>query len=391
MKPYDYILAGGGMAGLSLAYHLTRSSLQNKRILIVDREPKNENDRTWCFWTQEPTLYDPILHRSWEHLHFHGPGFSQTFDLHPYRYQMLRGIDFYRHTQAQLRLNPNVHFLYGSVSHVHGGADGAEVILDGERYRAGWVFDSLYLPGEFEPREETYHMLWQHFKGWIINTQRPVFTPEAATFFDFRTPQAGAMRFMYILPFSETQALVEYTLFSPTLLSDEAYDRALKSYIAKILQVSSYQVLEVESGKIPMTDQPFPRFPGPHHMTIGTKGGRVKASTGFAFLRVQQDSRAIVQSLLAHGTPEHIPGTPRRFPVFDSLMLEVMESNGGRMANIFTAMFKKNPIQRIFRFLDEEIAPWENLLFLATMPPEPFLQAMLKQGLTPGKGWKPTP
>lgn len=33
---YDFIIAGGGAAGLSLAYHLMRSPLRERSILIVD-------------------------------------------------------------------------------------------------------------------------------------------------------------------------------------------------------------------------------------------------------------------------------------------------------------------------------------------------------------------
>ncbi len=384
-QTYDYIMAGGGMAGLSLAYHLTKSSLREKKVLIVDRAPKNENDRTWCFWTRHPTRFDHIAHRQWNALQFYGPGFSKTFQLTPYRYQMIRGIDFYRETQALLRANPHVEFRYGDVTAIKGGEEQASVTVDGETYHANWVFDSLYLPGTFEIQTEAYHMLWQHFKGWIVKTEQAVFSPDAATLFDFRTPQKGAMRFMYILPLSPNQALVEYTLFSPTLLPDKAYDKALQTYLDDICHCPVYQILEIESGKIPMTDQPFPRFPEPHIMTIGTKGGQVKAATGYAFLRVQKDCRAILESLAAYGHPKTIKHNPYRFNVFDSLMLEVMEKHGGRMAEIFTALFKKNPIQRVFRFLDEEISIAENLAVLASVPPWPFVQALLKTGLKPGR------
>jgi lycopene beta-cyclase len=44
MKPYDVIIAGGGAAGLSLAYHLVRSPLRDCSILIVEKEAKDQND-----------------------------------------------------------------------------------------------------------------------------------------------------------------------------------------------------------------------------------------------------------------------------------------------------------------------------------------------------------
>ena len=385
MGPFDYILTGGGMAGLSLAYHMHQSPLHDKEILIVDREPKFENDRTWCFWTREKTAFEPILYRNWNRLQFHHHNFSKTYSLAPYRYQMLRGIDFYQHTQAELKKAKNIHFLYGDVQEITSETQGASVLVDGRRYQAKWVFDSLFLPGEFKPEPDRYHNLWQHFKGWVINTQRDVFDPESPTLFDFRTPQAGAMRFIYILPFSKREALVEYTLFSPKLLTEEAYNAGIEGYIRDVLGLSSYDILEEEQGRIPMTDQPFPRFSGPFHMPIGTKGGRVKPSTGYTFLRTQQDSQAIVRSLLQLDDPTHIPPDRRQFRLFDSIMLEVMEKNGGRMSEIFTAMFKHNPIQRIFRFLDEDSQMLDHLALFSSVPPGPFLKALMKTGLSPGR------
>lgn len=385
MKDYDYILTGGGMAGLSLAYQMLNSPLKHKRVLIIDREPKTENDRTWCFWAQTGSLYDPILFRDWDKLNFHGPGFSKTYNLAPYRYKMLRGIDFYQHTQGVLRQVENFHFLYGDVEAINSQADGASATVDGQHYQADWVFDSLFLPGEFHPKSEDYHYLWQHFKGWVIKSEEPVFDPDVPTMFDFRTPQDGAMRFIYILPFSPYKALVEITLFSGKLLSDEAYDQAIRLYIQEHLSSISYQVIEMEQGKIPMTDQSFPRFPAPFQMTIGTKGGRVKPSTGYAFWRTQQDTQAIVESLITYGDPTHIPADRKRAQVFDSLMLAVMDKNGGRMAEIFTDMFKKNPIQRIFRFLDEESSLIDELGIVTSVSPGPFLKALIQTGIRPGK------
>ena len=44
MKPklqYDYIIAGAGCAGLSLAMHIIHSGkLQDKKVLIIDQNPK---------------------------------------------------------------------------------------------------------------------------------------------------------------------------------------------------------------------------------------------------------------------------------------------------------------------------------------------------------------
>jgi lycopene beta-cyclase len=214
--------------------------------------------------------------------------------------------------------------------------------------------------------------------GWEIETEQDTFDPGIATLFDFRTPQKETMRFMYILPFSPRRALVEYTLFSANLLDAAEYEHELRSYIQSVQKVTEYRVEAVERGIIPMSDQPFPRRAGKRILNIGTKGGRVKPSTGYSFLRSQRDTEAIVASLINSGHPFNIPKDSRVHFYLDSIMLNLMYRKGGRMKSIFTALFKNNPIQRLFRFLDEETGPVELLQVLLSVPPWPFLQAWFR-------------
>jgi lycopene beta-cyclase len=191
------------------------------------------------------------------------------------------------------------------------------------------------------------------------------------------------MRFFYILPFSPDHALVEYTLFSGELLPQSEYEVALRKYISEILRLkeTDYSILEVEKGIIPMTDYPFPRRLGSCIMAIGTKGGRVKPSTGYAFLRIQQDSIEIINSLQIYNHPFHVSASPWRYKVFDTTMLQQMHRHGGKMVSYFTTMFKNNPIDRIFRFLDENASIPDNLSLMATLPPLDFLIATIKPNL----------
>ncbi len=108
MKKYDFIIAGGGMAGLSLAYYLTQSPLRNRSILMLDREPKNRNDRTWCFWENGAGPFESIMFRRWNTVSFHGTTHAGPLDLGTYQYKMLRGIDFYTFVQNELDKWPNI-------------------------------------------------------------------------------------------------------------------------------------------------------------------------------------------------------------------------------------------------------------------------------------------
>lgn len=145
-KHYDFIIAGGGAAGLSLACHLIRSPLHDRSILILDRDAKDRNDRTWSFWTNQPTLFDGIVYRSWGQLQVVGENFDKIIGLHDYRYQMIRGIDFYRSARQELSAQPNVTFLQGVVEHIEDGSDNAHVLVDGQMFSGSWVFDSRLKP-----------------------------------------------------------------------------------------------------------------------------------------------------------------------------------------------------------------------------------------------------
>jgi lycopene beta-cyclase len=82
--------------------------------------------------------------------------------------------------------------------------------------------------------------------------------------------------------------------------------------------------------------------------------------------------------LLASGHPFAVPSDSRRYRLYDSLMLEVMQRHGDEIKPIFTTLFKNNPIERVLRFLDEEASPAENSLLIASLPPRLFLQALFQ-------------
>ena len=378
MQMYDFIIAGGGAAGLSLACEMIHSPLRDRSILIVDKDAKDRNDRTWCFWADRPTRFDAIVSRSWSRLRFASSTYTKIVDLYPYRYQMIRRIDFYRFAQQQLAAFPNVELLRGTIERIEDGGDWATVTIDGQTYAARWVFDSRFRLPTFAPDPRRYHSLWQYFHGWEIETPIEAFDPQTPTFLDFRTPQRGATRFFYVLPLSTRRALVEYVVSTAPGYGGEDHASALHDYLHTVLGITDYRILAREGGASPLTDYPFPRRVGRRVLTIGTLGGRVKPTSGYAFMRIQDDSAAIVRSLLRTGHPFAVPPSSRRYRLYDAILLDLMTHHGEVIGPIFTALFQHNPMQRIFRFLDEAGSLWENMLFIATLPPQQFLQALFR-------------
>ncbi len=371
---------------MSLALALARSPLKELSVLIVEPEARTKNDRTWCFWTDAPSPLDPVARRQWTRLAFHSNTLSREWDLAPFRYLMLRGLDFYTYAHAELARH-NVTFLRGSGEVLDGEAC-ATLQVDGREFTAQWVFDSRIRPMDLlsHPRGNT---LKQHFLGWEVETERPVFDPQTVTMFDLRTPQRGGVTFFYTLPFSATNALVEYTLFSRETLPLEEYETALRSHLAQH-GAGAYRLIEVERGVIPMTDRPFPRRLGRRILAIGTRGGRVKPSTGYAFARIQRDSERIVASLLLRGHPFTIPPDKLRHRLHDSVMLEILAREPDLGRPIFSSIFSRNPVQRVLRFLDDRSTLGEDLSIMAAHEPGPFLRAIARRYLLPHPPQSPT-
>ena len=373
---YDFIIAGGGLAGLSLACHLARTPLCGRSILIVDQDPKRQNDRTWGFWADKPTLFDGVVSHTWDQLLVAGPESApHTARLQTYRYKVIRGIDIYADARRQLQDRPNVTFLQGTIEAIEDGRDAARICVDGKELTGAWIFDSL--PPRFE-RDAPFQVLKMHFHGWEVLTPSASFDPETVTFMDFRTPQEGEMRFFYVLPYAADRALVEFTVFSQRVLPRQAYEDALRQYLASVLQVTDYAIDAEESGAVPITDNPLERSLGRRVMAIGARAGRIKPSTGYAYVRIQKDCEKIIDSLLLYGHPFNVTDDPDLYDVMDAVLLKVIAQQGDFLSTAFESLFAHNTMDEILRFLDEVASPREVLELISAMPPQAFIKAAVE-------------
>jgi lycopene beta-cyclase len=378
---YDYIIIGAGCAGLSLVVRMIESGqFTGKKILLIDKSQVRSNDRTWCFWEKGSDLFEPIVHRQWQHIAIEGNGFHRQFDIDPYRYKMIRGIDFYHYCFDKIRSCKNIDTLYGHVTAFSSHDNGITIAIDGTDHHFGHavVFNSTW--NEAAMRQLPGIYLLQHFKGWIIETATPSFDPAKAVLMDFRMPQTHGTTFTYSLPLSPTKALIEYTLFSETLLNDHEYESGLKNYIEQQLGLTSYSITEKEFGVIPMTNVAFPWYAnGAFH--IGTAGGQTKASSGYTFRFIQKQTAAIVEKLV-NGTLDKarppLP-TPRRFHFYDSVLLHILFHRQMGGDAIFTRLFEKNKAQAVFAFLDNETTLAEELSVIKCLPTGLFLRAAMAQ------------
>ena len=372
---YDYLIVGGGAAGLSLAYHIAQEPrLAGKKVLLIEPEVKDQNDRTWSYWADAPMVFDHIAAHEWHRIAFRSPGFERIIDLGTYRYRMIRGLDYYNLVQSVLANNPQFELVRGIAESLTNTPAGVRVRSSAGEFMARYGFDSR--PPAIEPNPAKHRYLLQHFVGWEVETDHDVFDPEVVEFMDFRGEQQHEARFMYVLPFTKRKALVEYTLFSAKPLAKTEYEAAIREYLTT-LGVMNYRVTAEETGAIPMTDHPLPARHGAHIINLGTRGGRAKPSTGYAFKRIQQQSARLVAALATTGSPPTDPTGDRwQFRLFDTLLLDIMQRQGETTRDIFRQLFERNPVERIFRFLDETTLWADNLRVMNSVTPGPFMRSI---------------
>lgn len=382
---YQYIIAGGGMAGLSLAFYLNNSALRDKKILIIDREEKNVNDHTWCFWETGVSPFEEIIFKKWKGVWFHGTeNFSQFLDLQDYTYKMIRGIDFYEYILSILKKNANITFLQANIEGIEidtkNDSNSPIVKTDAGNFVASeMVFDSSFRSKYNNPK---HHNMLQHFKGWVIDTDKPIFKVNEPTLFDFRIEQKKELRFVYVLPYSETKALIEFTIFSDNLITDEEYEFYLKKYIEETIKIGNYQIKadeyqisETEFGVIPMSDEKHEVSPMPKVIRIGTSGGYVKASTGYTFQRSQRFLQNLVKTLEENKINSNGMKINRWKSILDTILLNVMLEKRAPQDEIFTHLFKNNKASLILKFLDEDTSIFEDLLVVNSVQKMPFIKA----------------
>lgn len=372
MQKYDYIITGTGASGLMLAYHLTLDSFfDEKQILLIDKEVKNKNDRTWCFWEQDVGIWDTIISKKWNTIYFGSEVFSSQINISPYQYKLIRSRDFYSFILEILEQKSNVTIKQEKIISLTDEGSSVKVETDQRNYLGSKAFNSIILLPDYK-NQKKYPVLNQHFVGWFVKTSEPAFDNDTATFMDFNVSQNGNTRFMYVLPISETEALFEYTLFSENLLKEQEYEGEIKKYIEE-KGIISYEIIEKEKGCIPMTCYDFEKHNSKNIMHIGTAGGWTKPSTGFTFSSTSKKVQKLTHFIKRDSDLTKF-GKRTRFWYYDLLFIDLLYKKNHIGASLFSRLFMKNKSTKILKFLDEETTLLEEIKITTSLPAGKFLK-----------------
>ncbi len=373
MKHYHYIFTGTGLAALMTVYEMIVSEkFKDKNILLIDESLKNENDRTWCFWDKEKN-YDHWVSSEWKAAWFKNEDFEKRLNLNPYLYKKVKGLDLYTFIFDCISKENNISFLQQKIVSFEDNGDHCTVTTESEYFSCCCVLNSIYNPKEVIQQNQ-FPLLQQHFIGWFIKSKESVFQKDCATFMDFSIAQKGNTRFMYVLPTSENEALLEYTLFSKDLLPIAEYELEIKNYIRK-LGITEFEIIEKEKGNIPMTCYPFWKKNTKNIVNIGTSGGWTKASTGYTFKNTTKKAKELIPFLIEKKDFRSFHKRTK-FWFYDLLLLDILNQNNHLGSSIFSALFKEGNPTLIFKFLDEETSFWEDLQIIWKCPKKHFIKAL---------------
>jgi lycopene beta-cyclase len=364
---YDYIFAGFGLAGMSLLYEMSKfPDFANKKILVIDSDKKQQNDRTYSFWYEKLDDYEEIISKKWNKSNYYSrKGKLIQLDMGSYKYGTIQGIDFYNFISKKLGSFKNIEYVTEAIQACR---TSGIVETESNNYSAAYVFKSYFKREELQFPKHTI-IVWQHFKGWVIKTPEATFNDSSFTFMDYQFSEKGKLSFFYVLPFSNDYALVEFTEFSNDFYSQEEYDSLVKAYIEDHLKIKEYSIEETEFNAIPMTDYRMANPVQDKLVHIGTIAGFVKPSSGYSFTRTIQKNKIIAERIMNNkGISKGDYYTNPIYHLFDTALLDRFDTSPENGKQFYDVFFSRMKAFRIFDFLDEKITLKDFLRIMAIIP-----------------------
>ena len=353
MKEFDYIIIGGGCAGLSLAYELeTHNKLKDKNLAIIEPRDEYKRDKTWSFWKVFPHNYEDCVKKSWDNFTINSPNETKYVECQATPYQTIDSGLFYNKILSKLRLNKNI-FFFKNINEVNN--------------TNSIIFNSV---PQFDNQKKN---LWQHFCGVEIETDKEFFDDKIFNLMDFACDQRNNVHFFYTLPFAKNKALVETTWISQIDNDNlKDYDQQIDDYLSNHLNIRNCKINYKEVGAIPLFRQK--NIKKLNEINIGSLGGMTRLSTGYTFLNIQEQSKYIRENIENINTIKLFQ-ISKKYDFLDKIFLKVLKNNSSQMGQIFYQLFNSSP-KSVINFLSNKSNLKEDFEIISKMPKRTFLKEL---------------
>lgn len=369
----ELLILGGGCAGLSLARDLAAHGQHCPSTRIVEQRVRYENDRTWCFWGDDEIPGVHLAQHHWSQVELRAHQRTVVFNCGAQRYRMISGLQFYEDALQRIAACGQVHLETGvhtisEPSHVDGMW---QIETSAGLRRARRLIDTRAINASGE--QHAAPILWQSFYGQEIVCEDAPFDPSTVMLMDFIEGCSDRITFIYVLPLSSTRALIEVTVFGPLPLSVAELQEPLRQQIQTRLQHRTFAVARSEHGVLPMGLPSRKRKQDPTYIRAGLMHGAARASTGYAFQRIQRWSKDCAQRLAAGAALIAQPSDPLLMRGMDHLFLTVLRQRPELGAQLFLTMFKRCDSKALIRFLSDRASLLDYLRIVIALPARPFI------------------
>ena len=331
----DVLVIGGGAAGLSLDRRIAQAS-SRRSVLILEGRDDYSDDRTWSFWSDASHDLRHLVRHEWRQWRFEDGVLQRDHGVPGQTYQVIRGLDFYHDAHHVIKRSRSVELQLGmrvsSLRAARSETDGARVAVE---TNAGSIVARHVL--DTRPRSVPA-LLFRCFAGAEVDHGGLLAHPHdvAGLMTRMRTDEYG-FAFTYVLPFTRTTALVEFTRFSreassPLQLAQER-DAELRA-----LGLGMSHVIRLEHGVLPMGSYGQPAAVPAGVMIAGNGGGAIRPSTGYAFMRIQRWALNCASRLARGAAPVGHPRDGVMQRQLDRIFLQVLRETPERTPEYFMAL-----------------------------------------------------
>jgi lycopene beta-cyclase len=241
-KDFGLAIAGGGLAGglIALALHKLRPELS---VALIEAEDHFGGNHVWSFFESDIApehlwLVEPLISYQWNSYDVRFPKYDRT--LHT-GYRSILSENFDRVIRKKLPKKSLItsskidHICDNSINMINGNRLTADAILD---VRGGGDFSALQYG-------------WQKFAGQVLHLSKP-HGLERPIIKDATVEQIDGYRFVYSLPFSETEIFVEDTYYSN---GGDLDVKASRQRIADYAETQGWEIADItrnEAGCLPV-------------------------------------------------------------------------------------------------------------------------------------------
>ena len=353
MKEFDYIIIGGGCAGLSLAYELEiHKKLKNKTLAIIEPREEYKRDKTWSFWKVFEHNFEDCVKKNWDNFTINSPSQIKYVECIKTPYQTIDSGMFYKKIISKLKLNKNIYF-FKNINEIN--------------QNNSIIFNSVNKANNIDGT------LWQHFYGVEIETPNDFFDDGIFNLMDFACDQRNRVHFFYTLPFTRKNALIETTWISELgndTLND--YEKQIDNYLSNHLNIRQCKVTYKEQGAIPLFRQN--NVKKKNEIYIGSAGDMTRLSTGYTFLNIQEQSKYIRENLENIRTV-NLFKINKKYDFLDKIFLKVLKNNSREMGNIFYKMFEAES-SSVINFLSNKSNIYQDISIISKMPKWMFIKQL---------------